>query len=714
MGLLSAFDPDGDGITFSLLPGGDASLFTIVGDQLRVGSVGLNYESAATRTVTVRATDTHGAFVDQPFTIDVIDSEDFVLTTDPDTLGPSAANTQVTGTALTLNAGDNLDGGTGSNSLVLFGGGTYDLDGLAGFADFEKVHVVNITAVPVTLTLRDGTTVDVEISGTSTNQINLSDTAGAGSILGGDGADNVTMSGFASATTINLGNGGTQTVSLSGDASATTILGGEDREVVELSGNASATTINLGNGFFQIVGLSGNASATTIDLGNGANQQNVSLSDNASATTILTGNGHFDAVILSGAGAAGVTTINLGGGSGDSANFNTLSAWNPNISIDGGSGDNDSLNLFNETGGVFDLHAAVLSGIEALNIGGVVTVLIDGDTLTGITSLSGSATDKISTGEATLDLTGKDIFGLTVHSDNVVGTTFIVDSKADAFQIFGGDGDDTLQANGITFDALEREAIFGTTSIETIVDDSGIFGNDAANTLAGTAGADTIQGGGGTDRITGGDGADSLTGGAHADTFVFNAPSEGMDTISDFASGTDKIEISAAGFGGGLVGGVTDPASVFGVSADSDFHVDERALPLRHVDRHALFRRRRQRSRRGRRPRAFHQQCHHQSQRSADRLRRPVLPPCRQRRASAGRNSPRLLRDPLALPPRPGEADRDRLFAAFDATGLAAAAAAGRAALVAVHLPFDLVRRAARVPRSPLRHGSPGGLYGSA
>jgi Ca2+-binding RTX toxin-like protein len=55
------------------------------------------------------------------------------------------------------------------------------------------------------------------------------------------------------------------------------------------------------------------------------------------------------------------------------------------------------------------------------------------------------------------------------------------------------------------------------------------------------------------DRIIGGAGHDTLTGGPGNDTFVFNSPSEAIDTITDFDSGTDKIEISVAGFGYGLV-----------------------------------------------------------------------------------------------------------------------------------------------------------------
>ena len=66
-----------------------------------------------------------------------------------------------------------------------------------------------------------------------------------------------------------------------------------------------------------------------------------------------------------------------------------------------------------------------------------------------------------------------------------------------------------------------------------------------------------IVGGSDNDTLTGAGGADTLTGGGGADTFVFNFPAERTDTITDFASGTDRLEISVAGFGGGLVAGGT-------------------------------------------------------------------------------------------------------------------------------------------------------------
>jgi Ca2+-binding RTX toxin-like protein len=83
-----------------------------------------------------------------------------------------------------------------------------------------------------------------------------------------------------------------------------------------------------------------------------------------------------------------------------------------------------------------------------------------------------------------------------------------------------------------------------------------INGNDANNYLSGRNRNDTLTGNNGNDTLIGGDGSDVLTGGAGADTFAFNFPIEGIDTITGFnGSEGDEIQVSAAGFGGGLTAG---------------------------------------------------------------------------------------------------------------------------------------------------------------
>lgn len=74
-----------------------------------------------------------------------------------------------------------------------------------------------------------------------------------------------------------------------------------------------------------------------------------------------------------------------------------------------------------------------------------------------------------------------------------------------------------------------------------------LVGNDVDNVLTGNAGNDVLRGGGGDDTLIGGAGADTLTGGAGADLFVATHAFS-TDVITDFESGTDRIDLSAFDF----------------------------------------------------------------------------------------------------------------------------------------------------------------------
>lgn len=83
-----------------------------------------------------------------------------------------------------------------------------------------------------------------------------------------------------------------------------------------------------------------------------------------------------------------------------------------------------------------------------------------------------------------------------------------------------------------------------------------LAGDGAANLLAGQGGADSLSGGAGDDTLVGGVGADQLAGGAGADVFRYGAATEGGDRLLGYVGSADQIEVSAAGFGFGLVAGM--------------------------------------------------------------------------------------------------------------------------------------------------------------
>lgn len=148
--------------------------------------------------------------------------------------------------------------------------------------------------------------------------------------------------------------------------------------------------------------------------------------------------------------------------------------------------------------------------------------------------------------------TGDDLIALSVAT---TGNVVQLDISGNTFD--GGDGFDTLDlagvAVGVSVDLLNGTIVFGGAGSNTISGIESIIGTGLADTLIGSDAAETFQGGGG---------GDTLTGGGGADHFVLTGPAGGVDTITDFLSGTDTIDVSAAAFGGGLVAGGSATLSV--------------------------------------------------------------------------------------------------------------------------------------------------------
>lgn len=187
---------------------------------------------------------------------------------------------------------------------------------------------------------------------------------------------------------------------------------------------------------------------------------------------------------------------------------------------------------------------------------------------TGIDTLvGGNGADRLD-GAAGVDLlqggAGNDTYYVDDAGDQVVETTTIDPlSTIDAGgidKVFSTVSYDLSAGNGVKF--VEKLTLTGTDAIDGTGNalNNTLVGNDAANMLSGGAGRDVISGGAGDDRLIGGAGADSLTGGAGSDTFVFATPADKGDKIADFLVGTDLLEFSAVGFGGGLLAG--DAATV--------------------------------------------------------------------------------------------------------------------------------------------------------
>ena len=121
-----------------------------------------------------------------------------------------------------------------------------------------------------------------------------------------------------------------------------------------------------------------------------------------------------------------------------------------------------------------------------------------------------------------------------------------------------------------------------TTTIlndDGVINQQGTLGNDVieagtSRILSARAGNDILIGSNLADTFAGGSGSDIITSGFGFDTVSYSLASEGGDTITDFNVLEDIIQVSASGFGGGLIAGEVIDSSQFqlGSAATTSSH----------------------------------------------------------------------------------------------------------------------------------------------
>lgn len=410
---------------------------------------------------------------------------------------------------------DTLTGGDGNDTFVFHISDGQDTitDFTAGdilrFIDYGAAQSITQSGADVIVQLSStdevtllNTTVSVVIAGTqfvTDPPMNLVGTPGDDTLIGGSGNDK--LSGGAGNDWLD---GGLGADTMTGGAGNDTFIVDNPNDVVIEAARGGSDTVLVTTSYvlsstaeIEFLGIYYDPYAgAALPPPGGGDTRAINLTGNGYAQTI-TGNAGDN--VLSGMGGNDV----LNGGYGN----DTLSGGAGNDTLTGGAG-NDTF--------LFALH----DGKD------IITDFSTGDTLqvTGYTaakSVVQSGTNVIVTLSTTDVITLQNTDIATVNA----GLHF---SSSTSGGGTGGGASNTPTAGDDT--------LTGTSGNDTI---NGLAGND---TISGLAGVDTINGGDGNDIIRGGLGNDILTGGAGADIFVFE-PKGGNDKITDFVSGTDKLDL---------------------------------------------------------------------------------------------------------------------------------------------------------------------------
>ena len=458
----------------------------------------------------------------------------------------TADDTAANGTAILLE----LDAIIASSNLT-----TVNIDATAGAFDADSITLaaagdLNLTG---TQNIDLGVTTASSVTSTTTGVVTLDTAAGAttlNSITTGNGADQLTLD--VAAVVMNMSSGAGNDVISANNAAASQYDLGDGNDQITLGAGATAVVVVGGDGNDTLITA---ADTDAIFSGGDGNDTfnltaDADLSDNANfalasveAITLATGvdltlsaaqynaNATFTATGVNG-GAAETLTI-AGSANADNVSAATITATDVSITLTGLAGD-DIL-----TGGTGD--DTIIGGIGA-------------DAISG-----GTGSDTVSyTGAANTTETGTQV-GVVVNLGATAATaTSVLNLTGD----FVADSVNSVASNTATYlyagaGATNSATTDSLNSIENVV------GTDGTDYIIGSAVANTI---------TGGAGADTLTGGLGADTFVFAATASlltvaSADTVTDFVTGTDILDLVMTGGAGAADAVIADGAGLANLTA---------------------------------------------------------------------------------------------------------------------------------------------------
>ncbi len=469
---------------------------------------------------------------------------------------------------------DDGQGGTVSRNLSInITTGTSGINALNGSTGIDILLAAGGNDIVIGLdgndTLDGGSGAD-SLSGGLGDDTYLVDNAGDATTEGVDeGIDHVIskISHTLAANVENLTLNGTTALKATGNSSANIIIGGSGNNV--LDGLAGADTLigGLGNDTYLIdntgdvvieavaEGTDLIKSSISFDLNATSNVENLTLlgSDSVNATgdagaNTLTGNVGNNILV----GGAGIDKL-VGGGGNDT--------YVVNITATGTLEDTVTANTGIDTVLVQGIYSATL---KTLTVAAMIENYDISATGASLFNLTGNANNNILTGNDANNLINGGA-GIDTLAGGLGDDTYTVDNIADNI-LENADAGTDLVNSSVSFDLssnginVEKLTLTGTALINATGNDGNnlitgnavnntLLGNGGNDTLYGLAGIDIIDGGNGNDLLAGGAGSDTLTGGTGSDIFwsntALNATSN-VDSISDFVSGTDSLQLSVS------------------------------------------------------------------------------------------------------------------------------------------------------------------------
>jgi Ca2+-binding RTX toxin-like protein len=505
VGTLDAEDADaGETFTFALLDNA-GDLFAIDGSTLVLAGE-LDFETAGSHQVTIRVTDSGGAFYDKSFTIDVGD----VTENDAVILADGGATLDFV-----------FDGGSGNNYDTVVGGTGFDtLSVTYGGAEITQITSDGLSPNGQLLIDFDNDgQIDLTVSGVEELVVN-----GRHVIVFGD----LSHTGLSAETIVFNGDEDDDTFDASGMTSTETVnafgYGGEDT----LTGAGGNDLLDGGPGNDELIGLGGRdiliggEGADVLNGGNSSAVPDFDAADYRYATAGVTADLVFPENNTGEAfGDTYISIERLNGSDHNDSLYGDDIATNSNLLEGRGGGD------YLDGRGGFDL-AVYSNASEGPSPGVGLTVSLadptqntgeaDGDTFVSIEGLIGSDFNDVLIGDG--------------------GNNFLIGAVG-ADELIGGAGQDTADYRN-----LRTTASLGVVAdlSNPVLNEGDAEGDtyDSIENLRGTNFNDTLRGDAGNNFIAGLAGADILDGGMGFDTAGYNGPDVTTGVTADLSDSANN------------------------------------------------------------------------------------------------------------------------------------------------------------------------------